>query len=280
MSKRVKKSKYSFTLTGINTGKILHTYGIDVTSSVDDDKVTSVNTTKISDLNTDKFTPSVVSFLDEAKRLHTCQISMIDFNSGMNVNLLRYHCFWCRHPFDTKPIGCPIKYIPSQIENTYHSNISRETYTIKENVTINTRKRIESKKEIKNSVENVEGNESVENRESVDSIIVNLAEYYETDGVFCSFNCCKSWIDDNKHNRLYDQSMMLLMKMYNNTVGTRVLSINAAPHWRLLEQYGGNLNIMKFRESFNKIDYECHGNTRKNPTFVPIGTMFEEKIKF
>ena len=62
MSKRVKKSKYSFTLTGINTGKILHTYGIDMTSSVDDDKVTSVNTTKISDLNTDKFTPSVVSF--------------------------------------------------------------------------------------------------------------------------------------------------------------------------------------------------------------------------
>jgi hypothetical protein len=270
MSKRVKKSKYSFTLTGINTSKILHTYGIDIIDKIDEDKVGTPNTTKISDLNADKFTPSVVSFLDEAKRLHMCQICMIDFNSGMNVNLLRYHCYWCRHPFDTKPIGCPIKYVPSQIENTYHSNISRENYTIKENITVNTRKRLEVNKQ--DSVNSI--------TEGINNIRVNVAEYYETDGVFCSFNCCKSWIDDNKHNRLYDHSMMLLMKMYNNMVGVTMLNIMPAPHWRLLEQYGGNLNIMKFRESFNKIEYECHGNTRKNPTFVPIGTMFEEKIKF
>lgn len=259
MSKRVKKSKYMFTLEGVNTTRINNTYGIEIPGDMEiiDEKL-SVNTTKLTELNTDKGTPEVISFLDEAKRLHTCHISMIDFQSKMDVNLLRYHCFWCRHPFDTRPIGCPIKYVSSQAVKKYHSHISRDAYTIKENVT-NKRRQI---------------------LESDERILVKVGEYYETDGVFCSFNCPQAWINDNKHDRRFDNSTMLLMKMFNHYNGTRMVTISPAAHWRTLEQYGGHQNIMKFRDGFNKVDYECHGNTKPVPNFLPLGTLFEEKIRF
>ena len=139
-----KKSKYTFTLMGVNVARINATYGIQNNSNELIEEKNSVNTTKLTELNTDKGTPEVISFLDESKKLHTCHVSMIDFQSRMDVNLLRYHCYWCRHPFETNPIGCPIKYIPSQAEKKYHSHISRDTYTIKENIT--EKRRFESDK--------------------------------------------------------------------------------------------------------------------------------------
>ena len=261
MVKKVKrniKKKYDFVLKNIDIIKINNTYGIEIPSHDNTEDEKSSNTTKLTELNTLRGTPEVISFLDESKRLHSCHISMIDFASRMDINLLRYHCFWCRHPFDTQPIGCPIKYVSSQAEKKYHSHISRDTYTIKENVTTKRRKNL---------------NES-------EQISLHIGEYYETDGVFCSFNCCQSWINDNKNNRLYDHSTVLLMKMYNTLMHTKIIVIYPAPHWRVLEQYGGHLNIIKFREGFNKVEYDCHGNTKKIPNFLPIGTLFEEKIKF
>jgi len=257
--KMAKKSKYTFTLKGVNIGRVNQTYSIEIPGDevVEEDKP-SANTTRLTELNAGKGTPEVISFLDESKRLHICHVSMIDFHSRMDINLLRYHCFWCRHPFDTRPIGCPIKYVASHAEKKYHSHISRDMYTIKEDVTSKRRQELDESEQL----------------------LVNIGEYYETDGVFCSFNCCKSWINDNKHNRLYDLSLVLLMKMYNAILCTKMDVISPAPHWRTLEQYGGHLNILKFREGFNKVDYKCHGNTKKIPNFLPMGTLFEENIKF
>ena len=259
MSKRVKKSKYSFTLKAMNIARVNGTYGIEIPGEeVVMDEKPSTNTTRLTELNTDKGTPEVISFLDESKRLHTCHVSMIDFFSRMDVNLLRYHCFWCRHPFDTRPIGCPIRYVSSQAEKKYHSHISRDTYTIKENVTAKRRQGLDESNQLS----------------------LKIGEYYETDGVFCSFNCCQAWINDNKHNRMYDISAVLLMKMYNAMMGTKMIVIAPSPHWRTLEQYGGHLNIMKYREGFKKVDYKCHGHTRKIPKFLPLGTLYEEHIRF
>lgn len=258
MSKYTKKNKYIFTLKGIDIKYINDTYGIITNNEKIDNEKNFSNTTRLTELDTKKGTPKLISFLDESKCLHTCHISMIDFKSRMNINLLRYNCFWCRNPFDTHPIGCPIKYVASQAQKTYHSHISCDTYTIKEDITSKRRKEMDN----------------------TDQLFLKIGEYYETDGVFCSFNCCKAWINDNKHNRLYDFSNVLLMKMYNSIMGTKILIISPAPHWRTLEQYGGHLNILKFRESFNKVDYEFHGNTKNIPNFLPIGTLFEENIKF
>ena len=260
MPRVASKIDETFTIQNLDINKIHKKYGI-LTENEDiigSDSDTQKNTTKLIELSKQKGTPECISFLDEAKKNHCCQISMIDFNSKMDINLLRYNCYWCRHPFDTVPIGCPIKYIPSQAEKTYYSQISRDKYRIKENITENKRKKIE---------------------ETSDSISCT-SEYYETDGVFCSFNCCKSWIKENKHNHTYSLSNSLLTKIYNQVMGSKDVEISYAPHWRTLEQYGGDLSIIKFRESFNKIDYTYQGVSRTLPNFRPVLQLYEENIKF
>jgi len=257
-SKSRKKSKYFFQLVGINLTKIHQKYGITLDDTNHQNEKEPNETTKLSELNTAKGTPDVISFLDESKRLHICQVSMIDFTSRMEVNLLRYNCFWCRHPFNTKPIGCPTKYVSSQAVKTYHSHISKDWYTIKQDVTKERRKNLRDRR-----------------------IQMRLGEYYETDGVFCSFNCCQAYINDHTYDRLYDHSSMLLTKMYNSmTGGDKNIKISPAPHWRTLEPYGGQINIIRFRDGFNKVDYECHGITKPLPKFAPLATLYEEKIKF
>jgi hypothetical protein len=73
---------------------------------------------------------------------------------------------------------------------------------------------------------------------------------------------------------------MLTTKMYNNINGTAKISITPAPHWRLLNEYGGNLTITEFRNSFNKIEYDNFGTVKNLPEFHSIGTIYEKKLKF
>ena len=130
-------NKYIFTLRSINIDQINAKYGIELrdnfTASEDNPDIT----TKLTALNhIEKGTPEIISFLDESKCIRSCCVSMIDFVSKKDVNLLRYNCFWCRHPVDTKPIGCPTKYISNQAVKKYHSHISKDTYTIKEGIMV------------------------------------------------------------------------------------------------------------------------------------------------
>ncbi len=250
------KSKYSFVLTDLDTVRINSIYGIsspDIGESVNTDILH--NTTKLSELNINRTTPEVISFMDESKKPHSCNVSMIDFKAGKDVNLLRYCCFWCKNPFETRPIGCPLKYIPNQSVKRYYSFISKDNYTINENIP---------------QGEDVSGE---------DGTTLRKGDYYETDGAFCSFNCCSAYIQDNKHNSMYNNSMCLLRKIYSDITGVRNSVIVPAPSWRTLDQYGGFMNIVKFREGFNKIEYDTHGTHRK-VDFRSVGVLYEEKIKF
>lgn len=254
-----RSGKFLFTLD-IDVDTVSQKYSIDPHPEdiiqKDSEKSSTKVTTKLIDLNGDRRgTPETISFLDESKRTHICQVSMIDFTSRKDVLLLRYNCFWCRHPFETAPIGCPIHYVSNQAVKNYFSYISKDNYTIKENVT-----------------------KQMCDRED-EQITIKEKDYYETDGVFCSFNCCQAFINDNKHNRMYDASAQLIVKMYNELHGTKSVIIVPARHWRMLESYGGHLNIIKFRDGFNKIEYENHGKYRP-PKFMPMGTLYEERYNF
>lgn len=255
MSNRSKRVKYQFVLQNVNSKNIDKIHGINIDQD-DFNTEEKSHTTKLFDLDNDKY-PTNVSFLDESKRPHSCSISMIDFSSGKNINELKYNCFWDKHPINTVPIGCPLRYVPSQVEKRFHSHINSDTYIIKEEIT---------NKQSKNIV-------------NTDEIFVKSRDYYETDGVFCSFECCKKWISKRKHKSKYNQSEYLLSKIYCDYYGKRV-KIMEAPSLRKLKSYGGNLTIEEFRQSLSKIEYKDCGIIRKLPEFRSIGKLYEENIKF
>lgn len=81
---------------------------------------------------------------------------------------------------------------------------------------------------------------------------VQLPEDYYNDtfyciGNFCSYNCMKSYnLDLNDSLSWKRESLMNLL--YYKTY-SEYKTINPAPHWMTLEEYGGTLNINKFREN-------------------------------
>jgi len=107
-------------------------------------------------------------------------------------------------------------------------------------------------------------------------------DYYETDGAFCSFNCCMAFIKDNIHNPLYKNSKNLLIKMYIHVFNpTSKFKINTAPSWRLLKSYGGFMGIDEFRNSFNTYIYIDKNHMLSSiPKLNPNGKMFEELYIF
>ena len=263
LGKNMGGKKYIFTLKDVNTEKVDQRFGISIVSNITVDDSVPQNTTKISELSANRNTPEIISFIDEAKKAHKCTVSMVDFTTEKEfLYSTVYDCFWCRNsiPKTVMAIGCPIRYIPTQAVKSYYSEISKDKYTIKENITTKRQKSIE---------------------ESKDSCLTVIDKnYYLTDGIFCSFNCCMAYIDDNKHNSMYDMSEMLLLKMYHDVHPTKVQSIDMAPHWRKLKQCGGDLSIERFRDSFNKIEYQEHGYVSGIPKFKSLGILFEEKLKF
>lgn len=164
-----------------------------------------------------------------------------------------YHCFWCRHTFDSYPIGCPVNFIPDQAVKHYYSQTSKDFYTIKEN--------IHKDKEITNT-----------------DTVLKETRCYETDGIFCSFNCVQAYISDNSNNPLYKPSKGLLLKIYKELVGEDIDIINPSPHWRTLKAYGGFQDINAFRRNLNNTFYEFQGTVKNR--FFPNGMLYEKHIKF
>jgi hypothetical protein len=239
------KNRFIFTLDGLNINNIESKYELtnDV-SETNEDVLT--NTTKISDLVQQN--PSSITFLGAAKQIHKCSVSMIDFSSNSDVSMLKYHCFWCKNPFGNMQIGCPISHKPRKITKKYVSVITQTEYIIEEPIA---------------------------------STDIEYESYYQTDGVFCSFNCCSAYIDDNKNNPLYNNSSMLLLNLYNEMFERKIIHIPIAPHWRTISQYGGYMSINEFRESFDKVEYQNHGYLMDiSKKMVSSSLLYEAKLKF
>lgn len=180
-------------------------------------------------------------FSDDMRKSHTCILSKIEI--GVSAD---YCCFWDRHPIggEVSAIGCPIKYVPSAVYKAYFSEINKEKFMVKQSV-------LEFPK--------------------IEEIAKEKNDYYETDGVFCSFECCLAFIIDNKKkNNMYSESELLL----NRIAGKK---INPAPSWRLLKVYGGHLDIKEFRDSTKNTEYQDMGIYKG--IFKPVAHAFEQKLK-
>jgi hypothetical protein len=150
----------------------------------------------------------------------------------------KINCFWDRNRINGPVIRCPLRYKPKQIVKVYKSEISKEEYTIKENVV--KFPCLENKK-----------------KEPGTNDLQTIQDVLEVTDAFCSFNCCLAWIRDNKHDRRYDQSEILLHKIFRDISNSKIL--NPSPHWRTLIEYGGTMSIEEFRDQTTNVEFTYRG---------------------
>jgi len=253
MVKGKTKRKYVFFIRSVDIDKINSKYNFKGCNIPDNNLKSPNMTTKLSAFSTNEPVTSI-SFLDESKNNHVCNVSMIDFRKCVSVNDKGYKCFWCRNKFESVGIGCPVEYISPNVHKNYFSEITKTQYSINQSVSAKNFTKISGEDKLK--------------------------WYFKTDGVFCSFNCCLAYINANKKNKIYFESLNLLNKMYkmiNNGCKNKILP---APHWRTLEEYGGNLSIEKFRNGFSKVNIVGMGMIDSEILFSPLIHIFEENIKF
>ena len=130
--------KLYFTLKNISPHEIDLKYGLSILSN---NVILPKNTTKIKDLSLNKVQGETYSYMDETKKKHECIFTMVDhLSNGRLLGTTSMSCFWCRHPFQTSPIGCPIEYIPSILIKNYYSEITKDNYTIRQKITPNMKK--------------------------------------------------------------------------------------------------------------------------------------------
>lgn len=244
-----------FALPGIDVKKIDDKYDLSLVSNLPEkEDIIPEEVTKLENLTNNEV--KNISFLDELKNIKKCNISMIDYRSHNIINNNNYCCFWCRHTFKTLPLGCPIDYIYDILNKKYYSHITKETYTINQKVKLS---------------------DCIETIQNDDRLDYKVNSYYITDGIFCSFNCVKSYIDDKKGNVFYEKSKVLLSKMYKDfSSGNSIKEINKAPDWRLLKPYGGILTIDDFRESFINVEYNNQGIVKDMRS---IGYLYEKRFR-
>lgn len=255
------QKKRNFVLKSIDLAQINELnkqYGLSIVSNLDKDKEDSFKTTKITEIITDDIEYSV-TFLDENKRESKCSATMIDILSQDRIpEMTQIKCFWCKHNFEWKPIGCPIKYVNPIIEKSYISHITKDKYYMRENI-------------IKSKLKYV-----LEKNDKTFDITSFPFDHYLTDGIFCSFNCTLAFIKDNTHDILYKESYSLLHCMYYDLVGKKISKIIPSPHWRLLKDFGGSMSIEEYRNSLNLISYKFMFNIRDIRDMKGISKIYKE----
>jgi len=100
---------------------------------------------------------------------------------------------------------------------------------------------------------------------------------YSTEGVFCSFNCVKAYIDERERvDVIYKNSHTLLAHMVCDMRGImQPVTIDPAPDKRLLADYGGYMTDDQYRNCFDRMLYIEKGIIKMFPTT----TIFQEEEK-
>ena len=169
-------------------------------------------------------------------------VTMAEFKiNGILPPITDKHCWWCRHRFDNSPIGLPINYYCNS-NSLYGDKI--KNYFEKKNIMIET------------------------------------DDFFEVEGIFCSFPCCKAYILDQPFNDNYKNSISLLYLLYYKLYEMYPdNNFYVAPSWKLLENYGGHLSIDEFRESIGNKDFNLTINIKRPYMFITGIYSEENKVK-
>lgn len=205
------------------------------------------------------------------------------FNNKKDLvkNCQHYKCWYDRHPLipGTLPLSLPIKYYPSYVESSIIHNSLINTVP-KLNVTINTDTAVASIKDKekvfydKVNLSSVDKEKYLENEEECKKLADN--DYFEGEGVFCSFNCMFAYLFENYCIK-YKNSGMLLNKLYKSIFGHYPKQkIIPSPSWKLLQEYGGDWSIEEYRKNFQVVDYSCCWQYNKNLPYGPVSELFLE----
>ncbi len=181
-------------------------------------------------------------FRDLYKKDTTYSLIMKDFYENNILPLYtNISCWWCSHAFLTRPLGCPLKF--------YGEHECKWVADYMQNY-------------MKHNNLNFE----------------NL-DFFETEGIFCSFSCILSYILDKGMHSKYKNSIsylyLLRQKIYNSS--TDMGEIKKSPPWKMLKKFGGSLNIKEFRNSTHS-EYTETINTKR--PFMLISSQYIEKEKF
>lgn len=199
------------------------------------DPIEQTNVIEYEELHSVDNSDKIHSFLDSNKNKINMWLTMVDMIDQKCLPVLTDKpCWWCKYTFTNTPIGLPLKYYPDSSDGPVREVV--EKFLKEKNYCSDT------------------------------------IDYFETEGIFCSFSCCKAYILDHNFTSKYKKSMTLLSLMYLKLFGLQT-SITRAPTWKLLERWGGPLSIDDFRSQ--KFMYNVTPNI-KRPFMFTTGVYVEE----
>lgn len=179
-------------------------------------------------------TPQTGVFADIKNKVKT-YMTMVDVHQQKCLPLTTNKpCWWCGYEFDTLPLGIPLH---------YHSHVDKCNTEIQKFLTIR-------------------------NFQSTTN------DFFETDGLFCSFPCCKAYLVANGFKGKYKNSFSLLTLLHIKLYG-EINIIPSAPPRELLEKWGGPLTIEEYRSKFGQYQYFRTPNI-KRPFMFSISSIIEE----
>lgn len=109
---------------------------------------------------------------------------------------------------------------------------------------------------------------------------IGVDEYkrvFETEGLFCSFNCMLSYLNSqNKTELKYRLAYSLIILMFQDIFNYFPTGLVESPDWRVLKDFGGNLTIDEYRMSIGDI-VRLTPNHKYNIPIKTIDTIFIEQ---
>ena len=217
------------------------------TSKLIDKNYTTINKLNFNSLSSE---PTLTYIQKDKFKLYNYNI-MIDINTQNLVNhSCNIPCFYCRRKFEHVPLGIPVRYYPSlYILNDNSLQTSKYSFNYKENtIKLNKNERERLLNILTNNPDIVYENK-YESKEQKREHKIITKNFFETDGIFCSFNCIVSFIEENSNNPLYQNSYNYSYLMYKHIFGDYPsYPFIRSPSWKLRKEYGGPLSD----EDYNK----------------------------